>query len=276
MNETEILKRTQKIELEILLKVQELLLKHGITPLLTAGTCLGAVRHKGFIPWDDDVDIMLMRNDYERAKQILQNELPEEYIYCDYKTEKDYPYDFAKVRKRGTAFVHAGDAHLNIHHGIYIDIFPLDYVDGNHEAFQKEYRKALTLRKKIDLSYMSIRKYGKLRPIYQILLILLGRMFLSSQKEHLKLEKLICSYQKKHMKSGYIGCYVGSPLQYPERIISEAIPVEFEGESFYIPKDYDQFLNNLYGDYMELPPEEKRVSHHDVILINFTSEYHPK
>ena len=267
-------KDLQRVEVEILSVVCKTLGQHGIVPFLVAGNCLGMVRHGGFIPWDDDIDIGLLRADYEKARKILIEELPEGYRYCDRYTDKEYPYNFAKVKKNNTAFVHGGDAHLDIHHGIYIDIFPYDSAVEDTEEFRKTYKKAKSLRRKIDFKCMSYKKYGKLRPLVQLPIIMLYHLFVNKDVVQNQLDELVSKNVEGNNKyiCNYFGLY-GEKERYKAEVFGEGKPVTFEGIDCLIPIDYDTYLTQTYGDYMKLPPEEKRVSHHDAIYISLTREY---
>lgn len=149
---------------------------------LVGGDAIGAVRHGGFIPWDDDIDIAMLRDEYEKARDYLIEELPEDYVYCDNRTDSNYPYNFGKVRKRNTAFVHGGDSHLNIHHGIYIDIFPLDKGSSSESECARQIRKIRRLRFLNDLGCMSYRHKDSIRPIWQLPIIFFAKRFVNSVK----------------------------------------------------------------------------------------------
>ena len=267
----------QSIQLDILSVTIETLQKHGINVYLIGGSCIGAVRHGGMIPWDDDIDIGLFRDDYENACEILRNELPEGYTWCDHLTEKEYPYNFGKVRKDNTAFVHGGDAHLNIHHGIYIDVFPLDKVPADLNEFKSILRKVTGLRRKVDLKCMSYKKHGKLRPIWQLPIIAAAHLLVNKQKVQSKLDALIKAFadiKDTQYICNYFGVY-GEREKIKSEWFGEGMEIMFESVSAIIPSDYDSYLTHVYGDYMKLPPEEKRVSHHDGVFISTTESYHP-
>ncbi len=262
--------------LDILKVTIDALEKHGIKPFLVGGSCIGAVRHGGIIPWDDDIDIGLFREDYEKAREILINELPEGYTYCDERTEKDYPYNFGKIRKDGTAFIQGGDAHLDIHQGIYMDIFPYDAIEDDDKSFTAQYNKCRRLKQMIDLKCMSYRKNRKLRPVSQLPLIFLGHLLVNKRKTQQKLHKEMIRYNTACPASKYAITFIGNWGK-KERIerewFSTHCEVDFSGIKAYIPAMYDEYLTHLYGDYMTPPPEDKRVSHHDVIFMSFTEEH---
>ena len=118
----------QKVMLEILVEIHRICVENNITYWLEAGTLLGAIRHKGFIPWDDDCDISMPRKDYERFLQIAQEKLPETMFLQTKETDKEYPLPWAKIRKNGTLLIETGETgEEKYHHGIFVDIFPYDY-----------------------------------------------------------------------------------------------------------------------------------------------------
>jgi len=269
------LEKVKKIELDILKATVKILSSHGIPYYLSFGTLIGAIRHKGFIPWDDDIDISLFRNDYEKARVILQEELPVEYIFCDRFSEKEYPYNFGKVRLKNSAFVHGGDSHLDINHGIYIDIFPLDDCPATMQDTISLFDKIKSLRKRSDLSMMSYRKYGRLRPLWQIPLILAAHLIVNPTKTRDEID-MLCKSGKSN--SEYVCCYL-TPYGATKNIFrrdwfGKGREVRFEDCSFLAPEKFHEYLTHIYGDYMALPPVEKRVSHHDVIYTSTDSAYH--
>lgn len=266
-------KELKNIQLDILKVIVETLAPHKIKFFLIAGSCIGAVRHGGIIPWDDDIDIGLLRDEYEKAREILINELPEGYTWCDHFTEKEYPYNFGKVKRDNTAFVHGGDAHLNIHHGIYVDVFPHDYIDSI-EQFESIKNKTRSLRIKIDLKCMSYKKYGKLRPLWQLPIIAFAHIFVNKSKVQIQLDNLVKNLASKDSEyiCNFFGVYDSREVCKKEWF-GEGINVDFDGVSSLIPTDYDSYLTHLYGDYMTPPPEEKRVSHHDAVFISTTDKY---
>ena len=122
------LKEVQQKELQILLEVDRICKRNGLTYYLIGGSALGAVRHGGFIPWDDDIDIAMPRDDYRKFLKLCSRELPAEYFLQTYTSQPDFPYPFAKVNLNNTTFIENRLHKLNIHHGIFIDVFPLDGV----------------------------------------------------------------------------------------------------------------------------------------------------
>ena len=118
----------RKVQLEALLEVDRICKKFGITYQLFSGTLLGAIRHKGFIPWDDDIDICMLRNDYDRFIEVCKTELDTTYFLQNYETDKNFIHNITRIRKNNTIALQSACAELDMHHGIFIDIFPMDNI----------------------------------------------------------------------------------------------------------------------------------------------------
>ena len=149
------LRRIQQIETDVLCEVDRICQKHQIKYVLGFGTLIGAVRHQGFIPWDDDVDICMMRKDYERFKDICRTELNPKYFYQSKDTDPEYYHLFDKIRVNGTVFKEDLIAEHDIHHGVYIDIFPMDYVPDNGFLRCLQFWKFHFFRTGLMAKYMS-------------------------------------------------------------------------------------------------------------------------
>lgn len=239
------LRKAQKKMLEILIIVSSICDKHGIPYWLEGGTLLGAVRHGGFIPWDDDLDICVLRKDMKKLRKYLKDELPSGYVYMDRFTEWKYRQLYAKVYDKKSK-VHEEDSN-GLEYGIFIDIFPVERVF------------CLKTKKVIDFIYRNPIKglrgfYGKsflLKAICGIcyipaaLLVCLTRLIV-----------LI-------LRPNYYALPYGKPAYntIPSKSIFPLKKMEFEKHEFSVPNDADNYLTRLFGDYMKIPPEEKRLSH---------------
>ncbi|MBO5248238.1 MAG: LicD family protein [Clostridia bacterium] len=264
MNET-CLKRLHETQVEILGVIASVCEKYGLTYYLIGGTLLGAVRHKGFIPWDDDLDIAMPRDDYEKFLTVAQSEFGERYFLQTVYTDKNYDQLFGKVRKNGTLFLESSDKDMVKHHGIFVDIFPLD--SGRREEIRKN--KALKDFLNFSKKLLRRRRWKGQRPFgikYALKKILSFSLWL------LPLEWLMKS--RTRILRGTGDCYVnfGSQYSIEKQTISKEkydppARLEFEGKEYQVPKDYDYVLRRIFGDhYMDLPPEEKRVTHNPLRL----------
>lgn len=272
------LRSIQMVELDILTKVAQVCEKHNLTYFLDSGTALGAVRHDGFIPWDDDVDIGMPRKDYEKFLEIGQSELGDEYFLQNYITDPGCPFLFSKVRKSGTSFVEWSKKTMDMHHGIYIDIFPYDVLPKNNpdefidrcnqktEWFFRLFIPETTKPKEVNLKWKAKNAVKKL--MYKI----------ASRYDKKKIADDINEFAKKFDDSLNENSVLFCPFflgDYKFRY-STLMPVKrhvFESGNFNIPADVDCFLKELYGDYMQLPPEEERTGHRPY-LIDLDKEYH--
>lgn len=249
------LKDIQKVMSDMMADIDRVCLANNLRYILDGGTMLGAVRHKGFIPWDDDLDIAMPRDDYEKFMGIANKELSSHYQFQCMENTKEYPYNFGKVRAVHTVYKEKFSSSLHINHGIYIDVFPMDYVDVDNPK-----KLALVQRQIAHLTQLRYAKLGlchglkflpfKIVPlhIYNKLLTSLMKYSYSTCKEHV--QKLAHFGKNK------------PPISIS--IFDNTIRVPFEEYQFNIPKAYDSFLTGRYGDYMKLPPPEKQQPCHEI------------
>lgn len=251
----------QDIELQILEYVHKVCEEQGYRYYLAYGTLIGAIRHKGFIPWDDDIDIVMPRDDYEKLQKFLLENKDENFEVMTYLNNKNYVYPFMKVIDKRTYLVEE-DVRLEQNMGVYIDIFPLD----GHEE-DKEFRDKMTqLIKKRQLSCYTfkgiINKNNLINTLIRYVCIFL--FYFSSTNRYIKkIDELAKS--RKISESKYIDYIVLKDIKSPNikrEWYNESIDVEFNGKSFKAPKKYHEILTADYGDYMQLPPEEQRITHH--------------
>lgn len=262
MNNIPLIKQVQNIELNILLDVDRVCRENNIPYFLDSGTALGAKRHKGFIPWDDDIDIGMLRSDYNRFLSIAQDQLSPELILQTYHTD-GAPIMFAKVRKSGTIFVEYRLRNLAIEHGIFIDIFPYDYIPDEPEKWT-HIQACNELYKKFQYRLIpdrTLRPDGSLNWFVKAFVrrvVHWAHIFISPDKIVQKMEKEFAKFSD----GNYITCHSwGGKYCFPVDDIFPLGDIEFEGYTFPAPGNIHSFLTQLYGDYMELPPPEERVGH---------------
>ena len=269
--EREVLQKVQPILLEIALEIQRVCEENGIRYMMYRGTFLGAVRHQGFIPWDDDMDFAMLREDYEKFRRIAPRALGEKFCFQDWHTDPGYAHPFGKVRKRGTLYVEAKCRPL-AENGFYVDIYPLDFAPEDPDRRRKLARQQLHLyRVKLMKSHYTpwredTRIIWKKRIGY---LLYQGISLFVSQK------KLIETYERLSQAPESGTVYEQSALPrsyYFDRSLCEKLAnYDFCGHAFPGPADYDTFLSRLYGDYMQLPPENQRENRHQIIRMDFGS-----
>ena len=262
----EYLDKLHKVEIEILNEIVRICDKHNITYYLAGGTLLGAVRHKGFIPWDDDVDIIMTRKDYHRFLKICETELDKEKYFLDcYKTNKHCWNNFAKVRKNNTIFLEREVSTVDTNHGIWVDIFIWDNV-GKKIGFIEKFKKkcSLYIRTLCDIKN-NVSNYNKSKIKYGILKFI--SLFFTNRFLNRLLNGILS--MNKDDNSFHVSTFVNGPIEKDvlerSRVI-ETVELEFEGKLYKCPKDYDYYLTNFYGDYMTLPPVEKRKTHRPLLV----------
>ncbi len=252
------LKTIQNKMLEIIVEVDRVCRKNNIKYILDGGSLLGAVRHKGFIPWDDDLDIAMLREDYDRFINACKHDLSSDFFFQHYKSEKKYPLNFGKVRMKNTIYKEKLFSELDINQGIYIDVFPIDNVVLR--------RKKIQCRLISMLNSARFCKLGIYRGAHIKRLIYKPVATMSLNRINAIAEYIMEFNNKKRTEYVYKFCHQGKmkPL-YKRSIYEDIIDIEFEGHKFYVPKEYDEFLSERYGDYMKYPPKEEQKPCHNII-----------
>lgn len=258
----------KKYAFEVLCDIDYVCRANNISYSLTGGTLIGAVRHKGFIPWDDDIDIMLIRSEYDRLIDILRKDCSNLCFRLLSKetSGNEYIYPFAKACHKDTVLIENG-MNNNIKLGVYVDIFPVDGA-GVKESSAKTYSSVFQIFHGMMLmSGWNKYKKSKLRKsYYEPLRYICYLLSKTIGKKHIN--RLLNYFIKKYRynQSDYAGRLVGDYGRkeiMPKTVFDEYTEVVFEEKAFMAIKAYDEFLTQLYGDYMSLPPVEKQVSYHD-------------
>jgi lipopolysaccharide cholinephosphotransferase len=255
------LSELKSILLKILLFIDKFCRENDINYSLDGGTLLGAVRHKGFIPWDDDIDIMMPRPDYDKFVSLFVDNSNNYKLLC-YEREKKFEFAFAKLSDTRTVLFEYG---LDTLYGINIDIFSIDGFDLHkniyiHKQFYRIIQKAMVFKKYgIRLSGNNTKKLYD--SIVKIFLKPIPMFFLG----------FLCQTLLKadDFTTSHYGCLLSGfhPEKqiYPISLFNNYIDIEFEGYLFRSVRDFDLYLSNLYGDYMTLPPKDEQVSKHTAI-----------
>lgn len=257
----------QKKALEILEVFVSVCERLGLEYYLIGGTLLGAVRHKGFIPWDDDIDVGLKRDDYEKFMKNAQKYLPENLFLQNYETEPEYPKAFAKIRNSDTAFIENAAKGLNINHGVFIDIFVLD---------EYSTKRASSIGYKLKKKLMELRMsyaFAKTSPKVKCVRWVSKLVYPTVNKAVRAKDALAKSCQVGGDKLALIGGYGDERDIFSPEWFAETRDFEFEGLKLKGPAGADEYLTHVYGDYMQLPPVEKRITRHYAYVIDVENSY---
>lgn len=270
---TELTTREQQlIELEIMKKIHKVFEERNLKYYIMYGSLLGAIRHKGFIPWDEDIDITVPREDYERLAEMTQKEkiFDNDYVVQNYHTDPHFEFPITRICKKGTYSDNPSRKNLKSMNYVYIDIFPMDN-SPDEESLQKKHRKKIKIAKKLS-RFRTNYYYAHQSALRKILKTVMSIPFkaLPATWYAKNTEKAMKSYNDTETK--FIGSY-GSVYPYNKEThlkkdFDERILTDFEDTKFWIPAGYDRILKNLYGDYMKLPPEEDRKSVHKAYLTD--------
>lgn len=246
--------------LEVLKGFDALCRKHSLTYFLSGGTLLGAIRHKGFIPWDDDVDVMMPRADYQRLLAIAQEEADPRWGFYSLDTRSDYGRPWARMTDERTRRSGAG-LFANDTSGTYIDIFPVDGMPTGRLAtrifFARIRINDMLWRTATRSSIGQKERMKALKKLASLLLRPIGpRPFARKMNRIAMLQDYSGRFRGVSMITHY-----GAREKMLASVFDHAVEVDFEGLRLPAPSGYDAYLTRLYGDYMQLPPEHRRVTH---------------
>ena len=268
MEHTE-LKKLHALELEIAAEIKRICEKYRIRYFMIAGTLLGAVRHQGFIPWDEDMDFGMLRADFNRFVAACEEELDlEKYFLQTSETDPGYTYAFAKIRLNGTRIVEGLSEEAAAHQGIFVDVFPFDNVPENpilrklHERERYVWKNLLAVK----LGYHNGQKRARsLQKLLGAAAAVLPAGFIRKQKD-----RAFTRYNARQTKTVVTaeGSYRYYREMIPYRWTQKLCRMPFEDTEFFTFAAYDAYLKEMYGDYMQLPPEEQR-NKHAVLEVDF-------
>ena len=261
------MKKAWAIQLDLLVKLFEVCKKHNLRIWVSGGSLLGAVRHQGFIPWDDDSDVFLPREDHDKLLKLAEKEFKEPYFLQSYLTDPKYPYAYARLRNSKTTV----DEHrykeeaIVWNNGIFVDIFPLDGVDKINSLLRIK-SKLLKFYAQIIFNYPDRINYPRFRSSF--LHSFLNLPFVPfSNKKIIKCMHKLSAGRKGFDESPNVGLILGSPLALEKEVFrkedwSGTQWMPFENIMVPVPNGWDNVLRTNYGDYMKFPPVEKRGNWH--------------
>jgi len=260
------LRKLQFLQLEALKEIHRICEKYGTNYCMIGGTLMGAVKHKGFIPWDDDIDIAMLRTDYDRFLSCYPAEQSEKYFLQNYWTDIDFHPPLTRLCIKGTYVDDQLTKHLSFNKRAYIEIFPIDNIPDDDKLQNKQRNKLrmidTLMRFKACLIYQKGPFLTKLiaKKIFKVMLLPISLKFLQRRREKVMKEyskqttSRVCSTVSKYMYRQVMKRSV-----YEKRVL-----LEFEGGWYSAPQQWDAYLKQIYGDYMTLPTEEMRKPSFDV------------
>lgn len=273
------LRKVQLVQLEIAKEIKRICDMNQIQYFLDSGTLLGAVRHKGFIPWDDDLDIGMYRTEFNKFLEIAPSCIDPKYEIQTWQNDKNYGNAFIKVRKKGTRYVEKVSQKQQIS-GIYVDILPYDIFPENKRQQQWQGRRIEIIKRLIyaKSGYKNWEISSNLKSKIKRRLIYVPLQFMSFfvTKEALikKYDVVATKFNNSTSTKVYeqTGATKYSKWVVPKECIFDLKLLEFEKEFFLAPQNYEVYLTSVYGNYMDLPPENQRYNRHNIIEISFGDE----
>lgn len=255
----ELLRKVQLTQLELLTEVDRICRKCNIRYNIIAGTLLGAVRHGGYIPWDDDADVALLRPEYEKFRRACKTELDHgRFYFQDHRSTRGYRWGYGKLRKKNTLFLREHQEHMPYGQGIAIDIFPLDGVPDNYILRCTKNFECFCVRKILwsKVGKIAEENFWK-RQAYRLL-------------DKIPEERVFRYYHRMIYKAGKRQTRMVRILMFPtpnasfgyeRKWYENSQEIYFEGEKLWGIRDYEDYLTFKFGDYMKLPPVEQRKTH---------------
>jgi len=258
------LKEIQQASLQVLIEIDKICEEQGLRYYLAYGTLIGAVRHHGFIPWDDDIDIMMPRKDFRRLIRYFNTQYRGKLKLCTRENTKNYTFGIPRIADTTYKYISTRPNTKAYKLGVFIDVYPLDNY-GNNAKIGSYIYKLINIKNRLYDIYInptfaeSNWKIPFKYIVYMFLRLIKGKDYSK------KINKEILNIIKKFTNSNdkYVGIPswdIGKMMQYNRHLFNHAIKLEFEGKLFPAPNGYHKILTQFYGDYMKLPPIEKRVS----------------
>lgn len=266
----DIMEQVKYAQLDLITELDRICKKHDLPYFMVGGTLIGAVRHNGFIPWDDDIDVGMLWEDYQKLRQACDQDLDPAYMLHDWYSDPNSPHPFFKLKIRGTHYREELSGNSKMDDGIFIDIFPFDNVPDNKLAQRLQAMERKIIRKILLVRCGFVLDGGSLpkKIVYGLLKVLSYIRSVEGWKK--RFEKVRTRYNNK--KTPFVvnmcGAYSYEKEKKPRTMMENTVSHAFEDRQFSIPADYDTYLRGCYGDYMQLPPEEKRVGIHHVQLVD--------
>lgn len=267
--------RWNAIITDVLREFIDICKKHGLTYFCCGGTAIGAIRHQGMIPWDDDIDVFMPRPDYDRFLQIASQTDLGDYELVTPFTKENYPLYFAKLCNRHTTLQEEADTPCV--YGLYIDVFPIDGAPDSYEDARQMERQFTKTKNKLEaisthnLFAEYIALLVKPKEWGRFVRKTIGFFFRQSYRSRLLKQMNNLMYRYDYANATLVAVYCGSygPKEvFPKAWLDGKVEFNYDGLQVSLPIGYDEYLCQYYGDYMQLPPESKRISHHQKAYFN--------
>lgn len=259
-------------QLAIAAEVRSICVRNDIKFFIVAGTLLGAIRHRGFIPWDDDMDIGMLRSDYDRFLICAAEQLPQPFVLQSWHHDSGFGLPMAKVREKNTRFIEQNSINTHAHNGIFIDIFPFDEMPPSPLKRKLQNASTFVLKRLVlaRLSYkVGVAGSTWKRVLFGVLLLL---------TKHLSVDRIIAALEHEMRKYNSSGdgdfVAIGGSYGYEKEVLKNTwvqdwAEVDFEGLSWPCFKQWDAYLEHMYGDYMKPPPIDQRGKRHGIVEVSF-------
>lgn len=270
---TEKLKKIWAIEIDLLNELLRVCKKHNIKIIVYAGTLLGAIRHKGMIPWDDDIDVALTRPEYEKLCNVAQDEFKHPYFFQNAKTDKKFFCGYSRLRNSLTTGLIKGMETAEYNNGIYIDVFVLDgYIEDDCKLRKQMHDKKVSERIVNAYSFQYYTKNPFKIAIKAIIFLLLRLTYCKKVPYNKHVERYNSILSRFTEKTDRLTLMTHDMDFIPKywlrkKDLDDIIYVDFENIKVPVPKDYDSVLRHTYGNYMEFPPVEQRGEWHEGIIL---------
>lgn len=267
----EMLEKLQAVQIEILDIIDVICKKYGLRYSLYAGTLLGAVRHRGFIPWDDDLDICMPRDDYDKFIELWPSLNLKGYILQNKDNTPEFTQSFTKIRKDKTCFLQSGEKQGKYHTGIFVDIFPIDRIPVG-KLRRTRYIWDCMKYQLYTREFVPSNENIVVKAVSKLLLMTVAGEKRKVKRKKLE-EKIVAFDKDKKLDIVFVETMATIKQVMPADLISKFTFIQFGNKKYMCFKMWEEYLTIKYGAYMKMPPKEERIWKHQPLMINFENNY---